>query len=272
MAAAPRASAEVDPRDLGSSSERSRPGWNRSPDPRGGRPDPSPGQDTGDKPGVFLPLLASPASRLSTGFRPPEGGFSGASTPGQRERWPSGRDSTPTSCSARVVSHHLGGLLRTRAAGLLRPAAGPEVHRVSGGRSGTLPKETPARTCLPRDTVDTLRRVPLVSSRAASPRPLPSCRHRCCAATHPAEAERVSNPGHPRSSSRCVCHVEALVHPKVNLHVDGFVGSRGAGKPGSLRGPATITRAGVAAVRDPLPDRSGRDARSGAAGFKALLH
>jgi hypothetical protein len=35
------------------------------------------------------------------------------------------------SCSARVVSHHLGGFLRSRFAGLLHPAADPGVHCVS---------------------------------------------------------------------------------------------------------------------------------------------
>lgn len=39
---------------------------------------------------------------------------------------------TPTSRSARVVSHHLDGFLRDGPAGLLRPAAGHEVRRVSG--------------------------------------------------------------------------------------------------------------------------------------------
>jgi hypothetical protein len=84
----------------------------------------------------------------------------------------------PTSRSALVVSHHLGGLLRTGAAGLLRPAPGLGVRRVSGrtrphdsrrGRSG---RERP----FPRRGQSTLRRVPLVSSRTASLRPMPSCR------------------------------------------------------------------------------------------------
>jgi hypothetical protein len=38
----------------------------------------------------------------------------------------------PTSCSALVVSHHLDGLLRTVAAGLLHPAPGLGVRRVAG--------------------------------------------------------------------------------------------------------------------------------------------
>jgi len=41
----------------------------------------------------------------------------------------------PTSCSVRVVSHHLDGFLRTGAAGLLRPATGPGVRRVSDDSS-----------------------------------------------------------------------------------------------------------------------------------------
>jgi hypothetical protein len=64
----------------------------------------------------------------------------GASTPGEPAAEaadsPSGQGfHPPTSCSVRVVSHHLDGFLRTGAAGLLRPATGPGVRRVSDDSS-----------------------------------------------------------------------------------------------------------------------------------------
>jgi hypothetical protein len=64
-----------------------------------------------------------------------------ASTPSGSEELPLGRRYHPmTSCSALVVSHHLGGLLRAAAASLLHPAAGPGVHRVSRCLRPGLPK------------------------------------------------------------------------------------------------------------------------------------
>jgi hypothetical protein len=87
------------------------------------------------------------------------------------------------SCSALGVSHPLGGLLRIGAAGLLRPAAGYGVRRVSrcpshplcgGGHEPSVPR-----------AAVTLRRVPLVSSRSASLRSLPPCRFRPSSRSHP---------------------------------------------------------------------------------------
>jgi hypothetical protein len=76
-----------------------------------------------------------------------------------------------------VVSHHLDGFLRASAASLLHPAAGLEVRPVSR----PLPPDAPERALGvspdPRDAVHTLRRVPLISSRTASLRPLPSYRY-----------------------------------------------------------------------------------------------
>jgi hypothetical protein len=54
----------------------------------------------------------------------------GASTP-SAEADSGRRCHPPTSCSARVVLHHLDGFLRSWAAGLLHPADGCEVRRVS---------------------------------------------------------------------------------------------------------------------------------------------
>jgi hypothetical protein len=78
------------------------------------------------------------------------------------------------SCSALGVSHPLGGLLRIGVAGLLHPAAGYGVRRVSRCPSHRLCGDGYERS-VPRAAV-TLRRVPLVSSRAASLRSLPPCR------------------------------------------------------------------------------------------------
>lgn len=87
---------------------------------------------------------------------------------------------SPTSCSVLVVSRHLDGFLRNKAAGLLHPATGLGVRRVSRAtahhRFVPRPEAPWNRHHLSRDDVRTLRRVSLVDSRTASLRPLPSCR------------------------------------------------------------------------------------------------
>jgi len=105
-----------------------------------------------------------------------------ASTPGDVSA-SFGRAVPPTrSRSASVVSRHLDGLLRASVAGLLRPATGlgfaafPRWCPLPVGRR--LPR-IPA-------TRPTLRRIPLVSSRTASPRPLPSCPCRPFGSARPA--------------------------------------------------------------------------------------
>jgi hypothetical protein len=80
------------------------------------------------------------------------------------------------SCSALVVSHHLDGLLRAGAAGLLHPAAGHGVRRVSCFRLPHTSEDGLEARHISRAAGHTLRRVPLISSRTASLRPLPSCR------------------------------------------------------------------------------------------------
>jgi hypothetical protein len=102
-----------------------------------------------------------------------------ASTPGvvDRSTVPSGRAfQVPTSCSALVDSHHLDGFLRSRPAGLLRPAGGLGVDGVVTRHRATL------------------RRVPLAGGRTASLRPgdppanplsLPRrCRRGCARSSH----------------------------------------------------------------------------------------
>jgi hypothetical protein len=111
------------------------------------------------------PLVAPPSCHSS------------ASTPGHRckQRWPSGQGSTPDSCSARVVSHHLDGLLRTEACGFVAPRfrpwgsprfvpAVPRLRRDVGDPRG-----------LPRSAVIPFKGFPSFSSRTASLRPLPPC-------------------------------------------------------------------------------------------------
>jgi hypothetical protein len=63
-----------------------------------------------------------------------------------------------------------------RPAGLLHPATGHGVRCVSSALSST-PEGVPSLASSPH-RVHTLRRIPLVGSRSASPRPLPSCRYR----------------------------------------------------------------------------------------------
>jgi len=83
-----------------------------------------------------------------------------------------------TSRSASVVSLHRDGLLCAPAPGLLQPGTGHGVHCVSTfpepERETNLDHPGPVGR-LPRNAVRTPRRIPLVSSRTASLRPLPSC-------------------------------------------------------------------------------------------------
>jgi hypothetical protein len=52
------------------------------------------------------------------------------------------RAAKPVPCSVHVVSHHLDGFLRARAAGLLRPAADLEVRLVSRRLAPVFPKDS----------------------------------------------------------------------------------------------------------------------------------
>lgn len=98
-------------------------------------------------------------------------------------------------------------------AGLLHPASGPEVHRVSHPARPSPPKRRWGPAGPPRGAV-TLQRVPLVSSRTASLRPLPPCllprtrtprtisAHRCAdPVPGPRRARR--RRGGPKSPARC---------------------------------------------------------------------
>ena len=64
----------------------------------------------------------------------------------RKPRLPSARRCHPSrSCSARVVSHHLDGFLRTGAAGLLHPADDSGVQRVSSLRLPDAPEDVLVR-------------------------------------------------------------------------------------------------------------------------------
>jgi hypothetical protein len=130
-------------------------------------------------PGLGHPLLGFVRLRLSSDMRPsvhsrvPFPASFGRTLPRVRSR------------SVSAVSHRSDGLLRSAVAGLLRPAAGHEVLRVSGFRAED-PKVL-GLVCRPHGAVHTPRRIPLVGSRAASLRSLPSCR---CRSPHPSCLDR----------------------------------------------------------------------------------
>lgn len=121
-----------------------------------------------DPPLLEFVLVVCPASDISAA-RPLPGGVAATIRPAA---------ATQPTRSALVVSHHFDGLLRAEASSLLHPEAG------RGSLRFQVPRPTMADRSrrlvglgsLPRNAVHTLRRIPPVSSRTASPRPLPSCR------------------------------------------------------------------------------------------------
>jgi hypothetical protein len=177
------------------------------------------------------------------------------------------------SCSARVVSHHLDGLLRTGACGFVAPRFRPwgslrfvpSVPRLRRG-GGDRVRSSPQRG-------HTLQRVPLVSSRTASLRPLPPCllprtrtpptlhAHRCA---HGSEA-----PPHPKALRWAEVDVGgALVHrgePPHRCRSFSVPGVNPARRPSFAR-PSTTVR--DLRCQRTLPCGSGPRA----AGFEALLH
>jgi hypothetical protein len=85
------------------------------------------------------------------------------------------------SCSVLVVSHHLDGFLRSEVAGLLHPAAGHGVRRVSGSRIPDPRPGKPDRGGRTESFLATHFHTPrrhLDCSRTTSPWPLPPCRQR----------------------------------------------------------------------------------------------
>jgi hypothetical protein len=92
-----------------------------------------------------------------------------------RARGPDG--ATRHARSALVVSHHLDGFLRAAAAGLLRPAADPEVRRVPSRFTRVDPKASRGCALGPRDATDPSkgfpRQEPCRVTATASPLPFP---------------------------------------------------------------------------------------------------
>jgi hypothetical protein len=171
----------ADPHDLGLPFKALVRCWNPS---RSGEPDP----DSSSR-GLarFRPSTVSPA----------------ASTPGAPERSFGPAVPCAGSRSALVVSHHLDGLLRDRAAGLLRPAAGLgfvafraiAAHHRSEPRLGA---PWNRRAPSPRRGSDPSKGS-LANSRAASLRPLPSCRCHAIAGMTPSPATVASGRRQRRS-------------------------------------------------------------------------
>lgn len=83
-------------------------------------------------------------------------------------------------CSVLVVSHHLDGLLRSHGSRCIATRCQRGFAVFPGDRS-CRPAEARCQetaAAVPHDAFRTLRRIPLVRSRTASLRPLPSCRLR----------------------------------------------------------------------------------------------
>jgi len=121
-----------------------------------------------DPPLLEFVLVVCPASDISAA-RPLPGGVA---TPIRSAA------ATQPTCSALVVSHHFDGLRHAEASSLLHPEAGRGSLRFQVPRPSMADRSRRlvGLGSLPRNAVHTLRRIPLVSSRTASPRPLPSCR------------------------------------------------------------------------------------------------
>jgi hypothetical protein len=120
------------------------------------------------------------------------------------------------SCSARVVSHHLDGFLRTRVCGFVAPRFRPwgSLRFIPACPAPPKRRWGPARSFPQRG--QTLQRVPLVSSRTASLRPLPPCH--CRVPEHPRLVGKGSrrtrrHRGGPKST------MAVLWFTEVNLHI-----------------------------------------------------
>jgi hypothetical protein len=216
--------------------------------------------------GLTPPLMGFVRFRLSAGSLR-------VSTPRSPEA-PFGRaEPSARSCSAFAVSHRPDGFLHPGAAGLLRPAAGHEVRRVSVAASPGSPESGPANPRLSHDATHTLQRIPLVGSRTASPRPLPSCRYRS-----PRTPLRDRPASWNRSPSRLPCRVHSArglpEHRALVLCLAGLASPALAGpvyflprpRPGSgpalrrgvSRAPSPVAGATRSGCRHPIPPKRHR--------------
>ena len=107
--------------------------------------------------------------------------------------------------SAFVVSHHHDGFLRTRVTGLLHPATGQGFAAFRASQLQRCPKATLDTVGSPREAFHTLRRVPLVCSRTASLRPLPSCRYRPPPGTPTSRSREANRPSPTEAESGRLC-------------------------------------------------------------------
>lgn len=142
------------------------------------------------------------------------------------------------------------------AAGLLRPASGPEVHRVSSCAARPPVSGRGLRPILSRSAFHTLRRLPLVSSRTVSPRPLPSCPCSYLAAT---EAAWLLQTGAAKLCPKRRCSGSCEHEPPRRRRVPPERSSRSHAAPRRSSG-------------SPLPDLPLPDTCREVVDFKALLH
>jgi hypothetical protein len=214
------------------------------------------------------PLVALPACRPSAGYLPSRP----LPTPDRRTGLtPSGRGFQPSaSRSARVDSHHLDGFLRDGPAGLLHPATGRGVRRVSepGAPIGTRRTRRQPPTSSPRrghPSKGSPRSQPCRVTAAVAPLSLSrTTRRGVSTAAATAEAAPCARRGGPGACDACVA---MLRFTEVNLHV-----ASPSGRP-RCRG---VLRASPGAASDPRGPRCQVPRLSrvvaGAADFEALLH
>jgi hypothetical protein len=102
---------------------------------------------------------------------------------------------TRLTCSARVVSHHLDGFLRSSGHGFVAPRSQPWVHRVSRAlRSSSHPKATGDRPHSSRRGSHPSKISPRRQQAPHHCGPLPSCRYQRCPSVGPTEADLVDSP------------------------------------------------------------------------------
>jgi hypothetical protein len=169
---------------------------------------------------------------------------------------------TARSRSAYVVSHHHDGLLHSKVTGLLHPATGQGFVTFPAFRPQRYPKVALEAVGVSRDAVHTLRRVPLINSRTASLRPLPSCRYLINRPVHrPAEAGQIAVRFQPKLGGE-LNHLPAL---RGGWESDPFETSHpapeGTGRPDP--GEASCTASEEALRPTPIRDGIVTEARGG---------
>ena len=152
--------------------------------------------------------------------------------------------------------------------GFVAPRCRSEVRRVSGRERPTIASSRSSvhrgtAERLPRDAVRTLRRVPLVSSRVASLRPLPSCR--CCSTVGVAPSPTTVASGRRQRRSGGAADFRALLRRRVRFGKWPFPAVCRSFLPWALA-PFKVLRSPLLPGRNPS-----RQSRRQAAGVKAGL-